>query len=215
MQRDLEFIKAWMQQHAPATLTHLNVPASTADLQSLETAVGQALPESFKQFMRLHNGDSDVIGDTFFGDYNVMLSTTQIVQQYQLDQEIARHIYDPQMATMAFWRDRVSNQIIFVKGAVKPLMLHPKWIPITCMNGDVLRYLDFDPAPGGVLGQVIEVDPESCAYQVIASSFEDLIRRYRIAIETGVYTVNGDGQIASVYDNDVLSWGVPEWLQKA
>jgi cell wall assembly regulator SMI1 len=213
MQQDLDQIKTWLQLHAPATLHNLNLPATPAEIAAVEAAVGLQLPDAFKQFLRQHDGDRGLTLDAFFGDYHEMLSCERIIQQYQLEQDIGRRLYDPHMATHEFWRDRVSHQIIFVYGAVQPLMLHPLWIPITNMNGDVLRYLDFDPAAGGVPGQVIEVDAESCAYQVIAPSFAALLSQYRQELASGKYSLNADGALESAYDIDVMSWGVPDWLK--
>lgn len=212
MQHDLAQIKAWMQTHTPAILAQLNSGASPDEIAQLEAELGLSLPESFKQFLAEHDGDSGLSLDAFWGDFNVMLSCREILQQYRLDQQIGRQLYDPEMATLAFWRDRVKGQIIFVRGPVKPLMLHPKWIPLTNMNGDVMRYLDYDPAPGGIVGQIIEVDPESCAYQVIASSFADLLQQYRLDLQAGKYSVDEEGYLASEYNNDVMSWGMPAWL---
>ncbi len=216
MQQDLVQIKAWLQAHAPATLAQLNPGASISDLEQLEQGLGMPLPESLKQFLMQHDGDDALGCDAFWGDFNVMLSCQQILQQYHLDQEIGQQLYDPSMETIEFWRDRIQGRIIFVKGAVKPLMLHPGWIPLTNMNGDVIRYLDYDPAPGGIKGQIIEVDPENCSYQVIADSFEDLLRRYRLALEAGEYRVDTEGYIERIdIDQDVMAWGMPNWLVPA
>ncbi len=61
--------------------------------------------------------------------------------------------------------------------------------------------------------QIIEVDTENCAYQDIASSFEDLLQRYRLDLQAGKYMVNSDGDIESEFDQNVLSWGVHDWLK--
>jgi len=213
MQQELDYIHAWLQQHAPQTLESLNPPASAAEIAAVERATGQILPDALKQFLAVHDGENGISNDAFWGDFNIMLSCQGIIEQYALDQEIGQQLYDPEMETVRRWREQVSKKIIFILGAVKPLTLHPKWIPITNMNGDVMRYLDFDPATGGVAGQIIEVDPENCVYQVIARSFEELLQRYWLDLQAEKYTVNSEGYIESAYDQDVLSWGVPDWLK--
>ena len=212
MQEQLDYIHAWLQQHAPQTREVLNPPARAAEIVAVERATGQILPESLKQFLAVHDGENGISNDAFWGDFNTMLSCQGIIEQYVLDQEIGQKLYDPEMETMRRWREQVSKKIIFISGAVKPLTLHPKWIPITNMNGDVMRYLDFDPASGGVAGQVIEVDPENCCYRVLAASFEALIQQYRRDLEAGKYTVDEEGYLESAFDQDVLSWGMPVWL---
>ena len=86
--------------------------------------------------------------------------------------------------------------------------------PITSMNGDVCRYLDFDPAEGGETGQVIEVDAECCTHQVLASSFEEFLAGYAQQLRTGLYEVDDEGYIESESEEDVLGWGVPTWLSR-
>lgn len=118
------------------------------------------------------------------------------------------------METVEFWKDRIKSSVIFVKGAVKPLLRHPKWLPFTCMNGDVFRYLDFDPAPGGTEGQVIEVDPEGCSYQVLANSLDDALKMYANQLESGKYKVEEDGYIELIDHEDTMEWGIPKWLSE-
>ena len=147
------------------------------------------------------------------GNGNQLLSCKQIIEQYKLEQTIAEQCYKPEMETVEFWLDRVSKGVIFIKGLVKPTFLHPKWISVTCMNGDVLRYLDFDPAFGGTPGQVIEVDVESCTYEVLASSFENFLKLYAQQLSDGVYEVDDEGYIERTERELVTEWGVPNWLK--
>ncbi len=118
------------------------------------------------------------------------------------------------METIEFWKDRTEGGVIFIHGPVKPLMLHPNWLPMTCMNGNVFRYFDYDPAPGGVAGQIIEVDPENCSYEVIASSFSELKEKYLSDLQSGIYDVDDEHFIERVVEKPVIQ-GVPEWLKNA
>lgn len=214
MNNSVEKIKEWLKLNSEQTLEHLNEPASESDISKVETDTGLPLPTAVKEFLRIHNGEDGETWLALLGDGNQLLSCQAIVDQYKLDQEIGQEFYDPQMENIAFWKDRAKDNVISIKGAVKPLMLHPKWLPITCMNGDVLRYLDFDPALGGVSGQVIEVDPEGCSYQVLASSFEVLLDKYSSQLFSGKFQVADDGYIESK-EKDEMNWGVPEWLKNA
>lgn len=217
MQANFEKIVGWIETHAPETLKNLNPPATDASIAAVEQVVGLSLPDAYKQFLRIHDGEREEL-NALFGDSNKLLSCDEIITQYQLDQHIGNMLYDPSMETVDFWQDRTRNQIMFIKGGVKPLRLHPKWIPLTVMNGDVFRYLDYDPAPSGVMGQVIEVDPEGCSWQVLANSFEELLSQYALALTNGLYTVDqevDEGYIVSLSSNNVCDWGMPEWLENA
>jgi len=215
MQSSLARIMDWVRENASPLLQDLNGPASEADIQAVEAATGLSLPDSFKAFLRLHDGESGAMMLALLGNGNQLLSCQSIIEQYRLDQQIGQELFDPEMDAIAFWKDRTEGQVIFIKGAVKPLLLHPKWLPITWMNGDVFRYLDFDPAPGGIPGQVIEVDPESCMYQVLAPSFEALLDLYASQLEAGMFAADDEGFIERIAEEDIMGWGVPDWLKNA
>lgn len=213
MDASLAKILEWVSANAREVLSHLNGPASDADIASVEAATGLTLPVAYKDFLRRHNGEDGATWLALLGNGNQLLSCQCIIDQYRLEQEIGRDLYHPELETPTFWKDRAEEGVIFIKGPVKPLTLHPGWLPITCMNGDVLRYLDYDPAPGGIPGQVIEVDPEGCTYQVLATSFEALLNDYASQLATGKYRVAEDGFIESVHADD-LNWVVPDWLKQ-
>ena len=210
----IERILSWAKENSPQTLANLNGPASKSDLDLIESEFGLPLPDGFRELWGTFDGDGEA-WLAIFGNGNQMLSCKGLLEHYKLEQEIGKSLYDPSMHKVAFWKDRVAGHVIFVKGAVKPLMLHPKWLPFTCMNGDVIRYFDFDPAPGGTPGQVIEVDPEGCAYQVVAQSMEAFLSSYAEDLEAGMYAADSDGYIEAIIEPDPFEWGMPEWLRRA
>ena len=214
MNDSYEKIIKWVKENASQTLVHLCGPATDDQIDRVESETGLPITESFRAFLKMHNGEDGETWLALLGNGNQLLSCEGIIQQYKLDQEIGEDLYDPEMETIEFWKDRIGGNVIFVKGSVKPLMLHPKWLPITCMNGDVFRYLDFDPADGGTPGQVIEVDPESCSYKVLASSFGELIEIYASELLEGKYSVDDEHYI-ELEEQDDMNCGVPDWLVRA
>jgi len=215
LKESLDRIVAWVTRKSPATLSGLNLPAGNSEIASLESKLKMTLPESFKDFLALHDGESGVNMLALLGDGNRLLSCKEILKQYKLDQQLGKAVHDPDLSKPAFWKDSASSQTIFLKGPVKPLLLHPKWIPITCMNGEVMRYIDLDPAPTGVPGQIIEVDVEGCSYEVLAESFEDLLSNHADQLEAGLFEVEESGNIFRDCGKDLMSWTVPGWLKRA
>ena len=213
MNKDLEKIIGWAKMNSPQTLQHLNQPANDDEIKEVEVELGRPLPVTFIELLKQFDGEDGQTWLALFGNGNQMLSCKMIIEQFKLSEEIAEQIDDSEMDTIEFWKDRVESNIIFVKGAVKPVLHHPNWIPFTSMNGDVFRYLDFDPATGGVEGQVIEVDPEGCCYQVIAKNIEDLLAMYANQLESGEYKVDQEGYIELINQVDDMNWGMPEWLK--
>lgn len=215
IQQNIDRILSWVKEFAPQTAANLNEPASESALALIESEFRIPLPVGFRELWRSFDGDGLDSWLAIFANGNQMLSSNGVLEHYKLEQEIGKSLYDPALHKVGLWKDRVADHVIFVKGAVKPLMLHPKWLPFSCMNGDVIRYFDFDPAPGGTVGQVIEVDAENCSYQVLADSLQAFLSNYAEQLESGAYTVDGDGYIESANDADPLDWGMPEWLRQA
>lgn len=204
----------WIKEKAGDNLLHLNKGASYSDIEAVESETGLRIPEDFKEFLKLHDGEDGVSWLAILGDGNQLLPCRSIISQYRLDQELGKRLYDPQMETVDFWKDRTDSGVIFVEGPVKPLTLHPKWLPMTCMNGNVFRYFDYDPAPGGIVGQIIEVDPENCSYGVIANSFTDLLEKYLSELQNGIYEIDDEHFIERAVEKEIAQ-GIPEWLKNA
>jgi cell wall assembly regulator SMI1 len=212
---NIKRILSWARENAPQTVANLNKPASMPDMETIESECKLPLPAGFRELWSSFDGDGLGTWLAIFGNGNQMLSCKELVEHYRLDREIGKSLYDPAMHKVDFWKNRIANHVIFVRGAVKPLMLHPKWLPFTSMNGDVIRYFDFDPAPGGTAGQIIEVDSEGCSYQVLADSLDAFVAEYANELESGVYSVAEDGFIESTVEPDPFEWGMPGWLKRA
>lgn len=207
---NLDKIKLWMEVNAPSVLSHLNGPASDAEIDNLEVQLGVSLPNDYREFLTFHNGES---GDTtFFGDGNELLSCEYISEQYMNEREQCEISYDD-FVQHSEWKRLVLEELINIKGPVKPHHSHSSWIPITNMNGDVTRYIDLDPAISGISGQIIEVDWPS-SWEVLASSFSEYLGKYHSELIAGRYEVDECGDITTkeeYLDEDQL-WGVPDWL---
>lgn len=215
LNESLDQIVSWISRHAPQALETLNPPATPADIRLVESTLGVTLPDDFKAFLALHDGEASDEGLAILGDGNQLLPCARIIEQYRLDQEMGASGADSVSADVAQWKAQAASHIIFVKGPVKPLMSSPRWVPISCANGDVIRYIDYDPAPTGVVGQIIEVWPEGCSYAVLANSFGEFLRRYAEELQAGAFEAEDDGFILSTEEVDMITWGVPEWLQQA
>ena len=214
VKNSLDRIIRWFKANSSQTIECLNPPASDREIEQVESKTDLKLPDAFKELLKTFNGENGQLNLALFGDGNLMLSCDEIVNQFELDKKITQSIYNPEMETLSFWKDRVHNKIIFVKGSVKPMTSHQKWLPFTCMNGDVYRYLDFDPAPGGKMGQVIEVDPESCSYHVIADSIEEFLENYAVQLENGEFSAGDDGYVEANNHSNEMNWGIPQWLKE-
>jgi len=112
------------------------------------------------------------------------------------------------------WKEMATDKRIYISGPVKPHESHTNWLPISNQNGDILRYLDFDPAEGGTSGQVIEVDLVEGRWEVLAPSFDAFLSKFHDELTSGQFEVDEFCGVAKKeeYYADFILWPVPEWL---
>lgn len=209
-------IEKWLRENFPTALENLRDPATDEAISSVESQIQMMLPQAVKESFKIHNGEEHnylpgVLADGFW-----LMPLEHACETWKQLKDLAAEIFGTE-DNPTQWRSQVEGGIIFIKGAVKPLIGSPKWFPIADMNGNIIRFLDFDPPDGGTVGQVIEIDAEACQFQVIAASFLEYLEQYAADLEAGLYAIE-DGYLQSrdrLSFEDLQSWGVPEYLKKA
>ncbi|MCU9953414.1 SMI1/KNR4 family protein [Burkholderia sp. BKH01] len=140
----------------------LNGPASNDEIAALRAALGTALPDTFVDSLRIHNGQADP-GDGF-SENDALLSSHEIIAQWTI------------------WKGLVDG------GDFDGVMSEPdpgirddwynlKWIPFTHDGSGNHLCLDLDPAEGGAVGQVIRVWHDDDRRERIAKSFPEWLAR--------------------------------------
>ncbi len=208
-------IEKWLSENFAPALENLRDPATDEAIASVESQIQMMLPQAVKESFKIHNGEEHnylpgVLADGFW-----LMPLEHACETWKQLKDLAAEIFGTE-DNPTQWRSQVEGGIIFIKGAVKPLIGSPKWFPIADMNGNIIRFLDFDPPDGGTLGQVIEIDAEACQFQVIAASFLEYLEQYAADLEAGLYAIE-DGCLQSrdrLSFEDLQSWGVPEYLKK-
>jgi cell wall assembly regulator SMI1 len=165
-------------------LSDLNPGASAEQIRELESALGLTIPDSFRASLAVHNGENDGWPCKVFADRGAYLSTSRIVDEWKQRQQFGDNEDLEDNAD-----ELIEDNIITLIGPVKPKMFLAEWLPILECNGDVFWAIDFSPADGGTIGQVIEVDWESCSWKVVANSFVELLESYVVDLEAGRYVV--------------------------
>jgi len=206
-------IDAALERHAPLVRTTLREPAKDKEIAALEKAVGVALPEDLKRSWRIHDGQDDRGQDAcLFGDFPFH-SLDAVRDERELTREVAGTLgHLNQKDDPEAWVALVAEEIGTIDGPVKARDYHPRWVPIGSVNGDVFRYVDLDPAAGGTVGQVIEVDPECVSWRVLAPSFGDFLARYADALEAGKISWD-DPEAGSAALFPAGAPGIPEYLR--
>ncbi len=164
-------------------------------------------PDDLKALYGLADGsETDFPGQ--FDDGHWFMPLAQATEQYQTMIEL---VDEQPVDAFDFWRSQVEDHIICVKGPVKPHNFSKSWIPLTTSNGDVYRYIDLDPAPGGEVGQIIEFYPEACSHQVLADSLGNYLAQYADKLESGRFEVEYESLVDSEAE-DPSGWGVPDYM---
>lgn len=161
-------LESWAGENAPEMLRDLNPGADDADIGALQAAFSHPLPASYKDSLKVHNGESDGWPNRVFADMGAYHSTESAINDYNMYLKVGGHGTEFDDGEIA---EQIENDIITVDGPVRPLTFCPDWLPIMNCNGDVFWALDFAPDEGGNKGQVIQVDLECCSWAVVAPDF--------------------------------------------
>jgi cell wall assembly regulator SMI1 len=155
--------------------------ASDKALQGLQKHIGLELPNDFKEFYRIHDGQGKGEFGLVFG--LELLSLRRIKQEW----DNWKSLGDDLNAELA---KAMSSE---PKGYVKPLYLNPKWVPFTTDQTGTHLGLDFDPDRKGNVGQVIAFGRNQDNKKVLAKSFRDYIHQFVKQLETIDWTLDPDG----------------------
>lgn len=177
-------IEASLGRILPASLRQLEPPAEVQAIDAVEAALAVVLPQDFRASLRTHNGTkwsagqpgqpSPVPLDYLYGTDQIVAATRMWRDNYAAEPVF----HDPRV-----WAHLIDNGMICLNGPVRPIVGSAGAVMVGDMNGDVHWFLDFDPAPGGMLGQVVRVDVECSSWDVLAPSWTQLLVRYAEDLE--------------------------------
>ena len=178
VERALQRIEAWVETHAPELASALGRPAEPEAIGELEKIAGGPLPSEVRAWYALHDGlafSGGSLGPLFRG--HDFLPIGAALSEY---------------ARMRSFRDWDCDAL----GPVKAAFFHERWFPFTLLFGESHYHcLDFDPEPGGIVGQVIRVDDDDFDRIVIAPDLGHYLTRYARALERGWAQVDARGGV--------------------
>lgn len=167
-----------VQALGPAGQTLRPLPGR-ADLQPIEDGLGLRLPDDYRAWLALHDGEDDVAGRVeYLPGGGFLLPADVTLQRWTDNQEW-------------FQGDDDTGQAPFQDGdRIRNVVFHARRVMIASNrfgDGDN-TFLDFCPGPAGTAGQVIVATSE-CDFEVVGASFEDFLRRLATALEEGLLEV--------------------------
>lgn len=178
-------LDAWYGAHLPADKYVFNSPASEAQLDAFERLVGLKLPHSYRQLYMWHDGEND---DRWGHIYGLPLLPL-----------------DHAAADWKGWKRTLEgfggNRYAipggaWPEGAVDPAYANPRWIPLTNDGSSGHIGLDFDPWPGGRVGQVILFGRDEDVKIVLAESLGQFLDWIAGLLESGNFRLEpAEGEV--------------------
>lgn len=204
-------IEAWLARRAPDALATLNGPASKEKIAAAEKEMGLAFPADLRASLLRHDGQKTAV-PAVFPEGLAALSVDEILESWKIrTRRLGGMLNDRD--DFDGWKKSISKGVIFVGGPVKARLADPRWIPIADANGDVFWFVDLDPAPGGAVGQILQVDPEGTTWDVRSPSLADHLTEYADALERGDFAPDPKvGQIMPKVRRPVPR-GLPDYLK--
>jgi cell wall assembly regulator SMI1 len=153
-----ERMENWLKKHAPEVLEDLNPGATESEIMELEVALGIKLPESFKDSLRIHNGQS---GDSqwLVAGWE-LLSTQRILDEWTVWKEL----YDKE----SFEEWSPEPQV-----GIANVWWQPAWIPITYNGCGDHHCLDLAPTNEANKGQIISMWHDSEEREILGKSYKE------------------------------------------
>jgi cell wall assembly regulator SMI1 len=144
-------VEAWLPSTSmPASV--LAPAASQQELDDLDASLVAGCPEVLRALLGIHNGGG--AGWYCFSKGN-LLSAAEITSMCSEYAQLAATLFDPSMDPPD------------CLGAVRPLWWSELWVPFLKRNKEPVC-IDLGPAPGGAVGQIIEIDWEGGCNRVLA-----------------------------------------------
>ena len=168
MKTKWDTIIEWMEENNEDVISTFKNGATTEDIAALENLIGKPLPESFKEFYAIHNGQDT--GSVFNSaiiepDSEGLMDIERITAEWKMFESVEKEYYTEVAAED-------------VEEGVKPLFWNKLWVPIISDGIGNNYCLDLDPDTNGQVGQIIFRDHEGPVYHIVASSFEEWVDDY-------------------------------------
>lgn len=173
-------LDAWYSAHLRPEKYVFNPPATDAQLDRFEQHVGIAMPRSYRQLYRWHDGEND---DRWGHIYGLpILPLGRAAADWQQ--------WNRTLAAFGGNRYPFLRGAAWPQGAVDPAYTNPRWIPLTADGSSNHIGLDFDPWPGGRVGQIIIYGRDEDVKVVLAESLGKFLEWVAELLESGNFQLS-------------------------
>ena len=179
MKDEWDRFKAWLSENCAAEIRGLNDPATSDEFDELESIIAMKLPDDFKQYLTIHNGQGSDGGGIVDG--SILLSTVEIIREWE---SLKYQLENTDLDLEEYYVERDDG----LKGDV----LNSKWIPFVSDRNGNYFCLDLDPAEGGSYGQIIDLYHDDFERNILSVSFKEWFSQYVSDLEDGEYVYDED-----------------------
>src|SRR5262249_6850538 len=124
---------------SPGIPASVNPPAAADAIDALERRVGAPLPDDFKQYLAVMDGQNDLGRDRPLIGFNRCLPIADIIETMDMQHF---HFGD---------EDRIEWM---TENKIQPVMWDSRWVPFSTFEGSSRLILDLHPGRNGTYGQV-------------------------------------------------------------
>lgn len=177
-------LEDWLGQYLPEVLVDLNPGCSNQELTELERRLDCRLPEDVKAFYRRHDGQKGQATGLFCG--LPFLSAIALYDQWSAWRDLA--LEDEEIIT------EIESES-YPDGAIKPVYINLKWIPLAHDGSGNHLGVDLDPDTTGIVGQVINFGADETRKFVLADTLTNFMAWMLAQYRAGNYQ-NSEGSLA-------------------
>jgi len=166
---------------SPSVLASVNPPADPGVIDTLERRIGAPLPDGFKQYLAVMDGQNDLGRDHPLIGYNRFLSVARIIETMDMQ----RFCFGD--------KDRIDW---ITENKIQPVMWDSHWVPFSDFEGSPRLILDLHPGRNGTYGQVWQDWPGRDRENdgtVMALTFAEFSTELLRRLTTRSVVVNDDG----------------------
>jgi cell wall assembly regulator SMI1 len=168
----------------PGVLASVNPPATPDSIDALEHRIGAPLPDGFKQYLAVMDGQNDLGRDHPLIGFNRLLSVARIIETMDMQRF---HFGD-------------EGRIEWVtENKIQPVLWDSRWVPFSDFEGSPRLILDLHPGRNGTYGQVWQNWP-GCEREgdgtVIAPTFAEFSTELLRRLVARNVAVDDDGRLS-------------------
>ncbi len=156
--------------------------ADVKEIMNVEKLLGVKLPDDFRDFLRICNGQE--YGNDhlhWLPDGMRLLGIEEIYKEWEYQTKIFMDVPDALDGFETFQNDDKIRAIVF----------HEKWIPIAMLEGSCWIFFDYVPGPKGTEAQLI-FNLTECDFIVLSNSFTELVQHYITSLQAGTLIIEKD-----------------------